>query len=351
MSNSAQSLPSPIPNDSKKSVLITGAAGFIGFHVSERFLSEGHRVVGLDNFNSYYDVALKRDRAAHLSKHPNFKMAECGLEDRDAVAAVWQDCAPDIVIHLAAQAGVRYSIENPDSYVSSNIIGTFNILEVCRRFGTKHLLAASTSSIYGSNTSMPFKEGDSISRPLSLYAATKGSAELLGHTYSALFGIPTTFFRFFTVYGPWGRPDMAAFKFTRAILADESIDVYNHGDLARDFTYIDDLVEAIIRLTENIPQTNEPSEKPQGANDFDAPFRVVNIGKGAPDKLMDFISELEKDLGKVAEKNFMPMQDGEMLTTFADTEMLESLIGYRPNTPLSVGIPKFASWYREYYKV
>jgi UDP-glucuronate 4-epimerase len=192
---------------------------------------------------------------------------------------------------------------------------------------------------------------DSISRPLSLYAATKGSSELLGHTYSALFGIPMTFFRFFTVYGPWGRPDMAAFKFVRAILADEPIDIYNHGNLARDFTYIDDLVEAIIRLTENSPQANNPSGKPQGSNDFDAPFRVVNVGKGAPDKLMDFIGELEQELGKSAEKNFMPMQDGEMLTTFADTALLKSLTGYRPETPLSVGIPKFVSWYRQYYNV
>lgn len=348
MSDSPSSPESSIPILSDKKILVTGAAGFIGFHLSNCLLAGGNRVVGLDNFNPYYEVSLKRARSALLAKHAGFELAECSLEDSTALRSVWKDFAPDIVIHLAAQAGVRYSIDNPDSYINANIIGTYNLLQTYREYGAGHLLAASTSSVYGSNPSIPFKEGDPITQPLSLYAATKGATELLGHTYSSLFLLPMTFFRFFTAYGPWGRPDMAAFKFTRAILAGEPIDIYNHGNLSRDFTYIDDLVEAIVRLTVKIPGHETVSGNTASPM---TPYRAINIGKGSPDRLMDFIVEIEKTLGIEAKKNFLDMQPGEMLTTYADTSQLESLIGYRPTTPLSVGIPEFVSWFRNYYKV
>ena len=327
--------------------LITGSAGFIGFHLARRLLADGHQVAGVDNFSSYYDPELKEARNAQLELHHNaFKVHRLDLQDASALTEAWDEARPDVVVHLAAQAGVRYSIDHPDSYVGSNLIGTFNILEAARRFQPRHLLAASTSSVYGANTQMPFRETDRAVHPVSLYAATKGATELMGHSYSHLFGIPTTFFRFFTVYGPWGRPDMALFKFTRAILAGEPIEVYGEGKMSRDFTYVDDLIEGIVRLAEAAPQVP--------ATDGDtlspvAPFRVVNIGGGTPSGLMDYIAELERALGREAMKTFLPMQDGDVTATFASADLLEQITGYRPMTPISVGVPAFVDWYRAHY--
>lgn len=329
--------------------LITGTAGFIGFHLSRRLLADGHQVVGIDNFSHYYDVTLKEARNAVLEKHGNgFKVLRISLEDSDALNSAWEDAAPDVVVHLAAQAGVRYSIEHPEAYVSSNLVGTFNVLEAARRFKPGHLLAASTSSAYGANTEMPFRETDQAVHPLTLYAATKSATELMGHSYSHLFGIPTTFFRFFTVYGPWGRPDMALFKFTKAILANQPIDVFGHGNMSRDFTFVDDLVESIVRLTRAIP-----GGAPVAGDTLSpvAAYRLVNIGGGAPSSLMDYISELERALGRQAEKKFLPMQDGDVAATYASADLLEALTAYKPSTPISVGVPAFVAWYREHYGV
>ena len=329
--------------------LITGSAGFIGFHLARRLLADGHQVAGVDNFSSYYDPELKEARNAQLELHHNaFKVHRLDLQDASALTEAWDEARPDVVVHLAAQAGVRYSIDHPDSYVGSNLIGTYNILEAARRFQPRHLLAASTSSVYGANTQMPFRETDRAVHPVSLYAATKGATELMGHSYSHLFGIPTTFFRFFTVYGPWGRPDMALFKFTRAILAGEPIEVYGEGKMSRDFTYVDDLIEGIVRLAEAAPQAP--------ATDGDtlspvAPFRVVNIGGGTPSGLMDYIAELERALGREAVKTFLPMQDGDVTATFASADLLEQITGYRPMTPISVGVPAFVDWYRAHYGI
>ncbi len=329
--------------------LVTGSAGFIGFHLCRRLLQDGHEVVGVDNFSAYYDVGLKHARNAELEVHHNAFKVECiDLEDRTALQRVWEAANPDVVLHLAAQAGVRYSIEHPDSYISSNLIGTFNILEGARTFKPKHLLAASTSSAYGANTVMPFRETDRAVHPLTLYAATKGATELMGHSYSHLFDIPTTFFRFFTVYGPWGRPDMALFKFTKAILADEEIEVYGQGEMSRDFTFIDDLVEGIVRLTGVIPQ-GEPIEGDTLSPV--APFRLVNIGGGTPSNLMDYIQEIEKALGREAKKVFLPMQEGDVRATFASADLLKRLTGYQPSTPISAGVPAFVAWYRDHYRV
>lgn len=328
--------------------LITGTAGFIGFHVARRLLADGHQVAGIDNFSAYYDPALKEARNAVLEAHHNaFRIYRVALEDKVALEAAWDQAQPDVVIHLAAQAGVRYSIDYPDTYVSANLIGTFNILEAARRLQPKHLLVASTSSAYGANTEMPFRETDRAVHPLTLYAATKGAGELMGHAYSHLFGIPTTFFRFFTVYGPWGRPDMALFKFTKAIMADEPIEVYGQGQMSRDFTYIDDLVEAIVRLVDVIPGT-VPVEGDTLSSA--APYRMVNIGGGTPSGLMDYISELEKALGRTAKKVYLPMQDGDVTATFASADLLERLTGYRPATPISVGVPAFVDWFRNKYE-
>lgn len=336
--------------DSPKKVLVTGAAGFIGFHISRRLLRDGCEVLGVDNFSEYYDVGLKRARINELAEFRSFSIVDCALEDREKLTETWERFSPDAVIHLAAQAGVRYSFENPDSFVSSNVLGSYNILELCRKFSTRHLLAASTSSMYGSSPVVPFEESSPTSSPLSLYAATKGATELLGHSYSAMFHIPMTFFRFFTVYGPWGRPDMAAFKFTRAIIAGEAIEIYNDGNLMRDFTYIDDLTESVSRLIKLPPVKGSPIAQKDSLSAA-APFRIVNIGKGAPDRLMDFIEEVERAVGKAAIKKFLPMQTGEMLTTSADTNLLYALTGYRPSTSLSVGIPRFVAWYRKHYGV
>jgi UDP-glucuronate 4-epimerase len=327
--------------------LVTGSAGFIGFHLCRRLLAEGHQVIGIDNFSDYYDVALKHARNAVLETHHNaFKVERLDLEDKAALNRAWEAAAPDVVIHLAAQAGVRYSIDHPEAYVSSNLVGTFNVLEAARRFQPKHLLAASTSSAYGANTEMPFRETDRAVHPLTLYAATKSATELMGHSYSHLFRVPTTFFRFFTVYGPWGRPDMALFKFTKAIMADEAIEVYGQGEMSRDFTFVDDLVEGIVRLSATIPGSDPV---PGDTLSPVAPFRLVNVGGGAPSNLMDYIGELERALGREAKKTFLPMQDGDVRATYASADLLEHLTGYKPSTPISIGVPAFVDWYRAHY--
>lgn len=329
-------------------LLITGTAGFIGFHVAQRLLGAGHQVLGIDNFSAYYDPLLKEDRNAILETYPAYSVERISLEDAPALNDVWQRFQPDIVVHLAAQAGVRYSIEHPEDYISANLVGTFNVLEAARHQGVKHLLAASTSSAYGANLKMPFRETDKTVHPMTLYAATKSATELMGHSYAHLFGVPTTFFRFFTVYGPWGRPDMALFKFARAMLKDEPIEVYGEGRMSRDFTYIDDLVEAITRLVQVVPGRTPPVEGDTLSPV--APFRLVNIGGGNPSLLMDYIGELEAAFGRPAIKTFLPMQDGDVPNTTASPELLVRLIGYRPNTPISVGVPAFVNWFRGHYE-
>jgi UDP-glucuronate 4-epimerase len=328
-------------------VLVTGAAGFIGFHVCRALLAQGADVLGIDNFSEYYDPALKEARAGILCREPRFTLVRGSIEDMAAFRAAWTGFAPEIVIHLAAQAGVRYSIDHPESYVGPNLIGTFNLLELARRHPARHLLAASTSSVYGANTELPFAEDQCTRTPMSLYAATKGAAELMGHSYAHLFGIPTTFFRFFTVYGPWGRPDMALFKFTRAILEGEPIHVYNQGAMVRDFTFIDDLVAAILRLVDAVPGT-EPVEGDSLSPV--APYRIVNIGGGQPVQLMDYIAELERALGRTAVRNYLPMQAGDVPATAASLDLLHALTGVAPATPLAEGIARFVEWYRQFYE-
>lgn len=331
--------------------LVTGAAGFIGFHVSQRLLSAGHQVVGIDNLNDYYDVNLKLARLEQL-KSPNFLFVECDLADRQGMAQLFADQGFARVIHLAAQAGVRYSIDNPHAYADANLIGHLNVLEGCRHHNIGHLLYASSSSVYGLNKKMPFSTDDSVDHPVSLYAATKKANELMSHTYSHLYGIPTTGLRFFTVYGPWGRPDMALFKFTRAIIAGESIDVYNHGQMRRDFTYIDDIVESIIRLQDIVPQKDPQWTVENGsAASSSAPYRVYNIGNSQPVTLMAYIEALESALGMTAEKNMLPMQPGDVLETSADTAALYKVIGFKPKTSVEEGIKRFTEWYRAFYKV
>jgi UDP-glucuronate 4-epimerase len=330
-------------------VLITGAAGFIGFHVTQKLLARGDQVVGLDNLNDYYEVSLKEARLAQLNYFSDFIFVRASLENRDAVELIFSEHQFDAVINLAAQAGVRYSIENPRAYIDSNIVGFTNILEGCRHQNTGHLIYASSSSVYGLNSKMPFSVHDNVDHPISLYAATKKANELLAHTYSHLYGIPTTGLRFFTVYGPWGRPDMAYFLFTRAILSGEPIKVFNNGHMQRDFTYIDDIVEGVIRATDQPATANSlwDSENPDPGTSK-APYRLYNIGNGAPASLMDYISALEKALGKTALKEFLPMQPGDVAATYADIEALETAVDYRPNTPIDVGIGKFVDWYLDY---
>lgn len=329
--------------------LVTGSAGFIGFHLSRRLLDAGHEVLGVDNFSDYYDVELKQARNTDLEGRAGYQVERLNLEDGPALTQVWGDWAPDVVVHLAAQAGVRYSIDHPEVYVSSNLVGSFNILEAARRHQPRHLLCASTSSAYGANTEMPFRETDRAVHPTTLYAATKGATELMGHSYAHLFGVPTTFFRFFTVYGPWGRPDMALFKFAKLMLEGKSIEVYGQGQMSRDFTYVEDLVEAIVRLTAVVPGTAPPVEGDTLSPV--APFRLVNIGGGKPSPLMDYIAELERALGRTAEKTFLPMQDGDVPNTTASPELLERLTGYKPETPISVGVPAFVGWFRQHYNL
>lgn len=329
-------------------ILVTGAAGFIGANVCSRLLSNGNSVVGLDNLNDYYDVALKEARLEPLIQNDDFHFLKIDISDSLAIAKLFEEQRFDRVIHLAAQAGVRYSLTNPLSYAQSNLLGHLNILEGCRHTKVKHLVYASSSSVYGLNGKTPFSTSDSVDHPISLYAATKKSNELMAHSYSHLYGIPTTGLRFFTVYGPWGRPDMALFKFTKNILAGEPIDIYNNGEMQRDFTYIDDIVEGIIRISDVIPQVNNEWTVETGSPaTSSAPYRVYNLGNGSPVKLMDYITSLEKSLGIEAIKNFMPMQPGDVYRTYADTQDLFAATGYKPKVGVDEGVKAFVDWYRE----
>ena len=334
-------------------VLVTGTAGFIGFHVAKKLVAAGHEVIGIDGITAYYDVALKRRRHAILLQSPGFSAHELMLEDEAALGEVYEAVKPEVVIHLAAQAGVRYSLANPRAYVETNLVGTFNLMECVRRAPPRHFLIASTSSVYGGNTKMPFVESDPSDHPLTLYAASKKATEVMAHSYAHLWEIPTTAFRFFTVYGPWGRPDMALFKFTKGIIEGTPIDIYNNGDMARDFTYIDDLAQAIVLLADAVPQ--DPRAFPEGAAELGlsslAPYRVVNIGNGAPVRLLDFIEAIEQAIGRPAIRNYMPMQPGDVPATFADTSLLERITGFRPTTPVAVGVQRFVAWYRDYFNV
>ncbi len=333
-------------------ILVTGAAGFIGMHASQRLLARGDEVVGLDNLNDYYDPTLKDARLARLTPHPAFRFVKMDVADRAGMEQLFATEKFDRVIHLAAQAGVRYSLQNPHAYIDSNVVGFMNVLEGCRYAKVQHLVYASSSSVYGGNTRMPFSERDSVDHPVSIYAATKKANELMAHTYSHLYGLPTTGLRFFTVYGPWGRPDMALFLFTKAILEGRPIDVFNHGKMKRDFTYVDDIVEGVIRT---LDRTAEPdaafaSDQPDPGRSK-APFRVFNIGNHDPVQLMDFVTAIESTLGMSAQKNFMPLQDGDVPATYADTEALNAWTGFAPATSVQDGVARFVAWYRDYYRV
>lgn len=331
-------------------LLVTGAAGFIGFHVCQRLLTQGHDVIGIDNLNDYYDVSLKRDRLKQLDILSGFRYQQLDLADRVGIAGLFTKEKFHRVIHLAAQAGVRYSLDNPMAYADSNLIGHLTILEGCRQHDIEHLVYASSSSVYGLNNKLPFSIDDSVDHPVSLYAATKKANELMSHTYSHLYGIPTTGLRFFTVYGPWGRPDMALFKFTKAILDGKPIDVYNNGQLSRDFTYIDDVVEGILRISDVIPKVNPDWRVEQGTPaTSSAPYRVYNIGNGQPVILLNFIDALENALGRPAIKNMLPMQPGDVHATWAETEDFFAATGYRPQVAVQEGVNRFVDWYRNYY--
>jgi len=331
-------------------ILVTGAAGFIGFHLSRRLLAAGHSVVGLDNLNDYYDVRLKEARLARLTPSPNFRFVRQGLEEREKLHALFAAESFATVVNLAAQAGVRYSLTNPYAYIDSNIVGFVNLLEGCRHYGVRHLVYASSSSVYGANTAMPFSVHHNVDHPVSLYAATKKANELMAHTYSSLYGIPATGLRFFTVYGPWGRPDMALFLFTRAILEGRPIDVFNYGKMQRDFTYVDDIVEGVVRVMDRIPEGNPAwsGDHPDPGTSY-APYKIYNIGNNNPVELLSFIEALEDCLGKKAEKNFLPLQAGDVPATYADVDDLMRDVGFQPSTPIEEGIRRFVAWYREYY--
>jgi UDP-glucuronate 4-epimerase len=332
-------------------VLVTGAAGFIGYHLSERLLARGDEVFGFDNLNAYYDPRLKEARLARLTPHPGFRFAQGSLEDRSALEAAFDAFQPQRVVNLAAQAGVRYSLENPHAYIDSNIVGFLNILEACRHRGIEHLVYASSSSVYGANRKLPFAVEDSVDHPVSLYAASKKANELMAHTYSHLFNLPTTGLRFFTVYGPWGRPDMALFLFTRKILAGEPIDVFNHGRHTRDFTYIDDIVEGVVRTLDRVPGPDphyDPLD-PTPASSL-APYRVYNIGNHQPVELLRYIEVLEECLGRKADKRLLPMQPGDVPDTYADVEALSRDTGYSPSTSIESGVRRFVDWYRQFYQ-
>ncbi|HEY5106895.1 MAG TPA: NAD-dependent epimerase/dehydratase family protein [Caulobacteraceae bacterium] len=329
-------------------VLITGTAGFIGFHLARRLLADGCDVTGIDGMTDYYDVRLKKARHAILKAESRFTECLLMLEDMPGLTQAAKAAEPAVIVHLAAQAGVRYSLENPRAYLDSNLTGTFNVLEIAREMHLGHLLIASTSSIYGDNTSMPFRETDRADHPITFYAATKKSTELMSHAYSHLWGVPTTALRFFTVYGPWGRPDMALFKFVEAISEDRPVEVYNHGDMARDFTYVDDIVEAVVRLVRAIPERGRPAPGADDSLSPVAPWRAVNVGCGAPVQLTAFIDEIERVMGRKARRELMPMQPGDVVATFADWRLLEALTGYRPSTSIAEGVGAFWSWYQEF---
>lgn len=333
-------------------ILITGAAGFIGYNLSSELLARGYDIIGIDNMNNYYEVSLKNARLSNLKTADAFKFFHFDIEDRDKVKSLFANNQVDVVINLAAQAGVRYSLENPHSYINSNIVGFMNILEACRYNEVQHLIYASSSSVYGANTSLPFSVHDNVDHPLSLYAATKKANELMAHTYSSLYGLPTTGLRFFTVYGPWGRPDMALFKFTKNIIEGKQIDVFNNGEMMRDFTYVDDIVEAISRLIEKkaIPNPKWSGKRPDPATSY-APYKIYNIGNNNPVNLLDFIEAIEEKVGRKAIKNYMPLQAGDVPATYADVEDLYKDIDFRPQTSIKDGVGKFVDWYIDYYKI
>lgn len=337
-----------------KKVLVTGAAGFIGFHLSQKLINQGNQVIGVDNLNDYYDVSLKQARLDQLSQHDTmFEFHRMDLSDNQGLQTLFGGGKPDVVVNLAAQAGVRYSLTNPHAYVDSNLVGFLNILEACRHHDVKHLVYASSSSVYGANTKMPFSVHHNVDHPLSLYAATKKANELMAHSYSHLYGLPTTGLRFFTVYGPWGRPDMALFIFTKAIFEGKPIQLFNNGDMERDFTYVDDIVEALARLIENEPPKGNPDwsgAAPDPASSF-APYRIYNIGNNSPVKLKYFVEVLENAIGRKAIKEYLPMQPGDVPATYADVDALVRDVDFKPATPIEVGIERFVKWYREYYGV
>ncbi|OPH09831.1 NAD-dependent epimerase [Cylindrospermopsis raciborskii] len=333
-------------------ILVTGAAGFIGFHLTNYLLGQGETVVGIDNLNNYYDVSLKQARLEQLQPNKLFTFAHVELADQQGIDKLFTEHEFDAVVNLAAQAGVRYSLKNPHAYINSNIVGFTNILESCRHHQIKHLVFASSSSVYGANTKVPFSTHDNVDHPISLYAATKKANELMAHTYSHLYGLPTTGLRFFTVYGPWGRPDMALFLFTKAILSGEPIEVFNYGKMKRDFTYIDDIVEGIVRVINNIPQgnTNWCGDDPDPGSSK-APYKIYNIGNNNPVELSRFIEVIEKCLGIKAKKNMLPLQPGDVTMTYADVDDLIQDVGFKPATPIEVGVKRFVEWYRDYYQV
>ena len=340
-----------IESTQARKVLITGTAGFIGFHLARLLLAEGFRVHGYDGMTDYYDVRLKQRRHAMLLQNPAFSASEAMLEDQAKLDKVANEFAPDIIIHLAAQAGVRYSLENPRAYLDANVIGTFNVMEAARRLDVQHLLISSTSSVYGGNDEMPFSEMDKADTQLTIYAATKKAGESMAHAYAHLWNLPTTIFRFFTVYGPWGRPDLALYKFVDAILDDRPIDIYNHGDMYRDFTYVEDLVRGIRLLIDAVPVRPASKEEIEPGDSLSpvAPYRVVNIGNADKVRLLDFIDGIEACLGKKAIRNYMEMQKGDVMATWADTSLLQRLTGYRPHTDFHDGITRFVEWFRDYY--
>ncbi|PTM98653.1 NAD-dependent epimerase/dehydratase family protein [Mycoplana dimorpha] len=332
---------------------ITGAAGFIGFHLARRLLEEGHTVVGFDGMTSYYDVALKEARLAALNQFPSFRFHRAMLEDHASLRKAMEEAEPDVVVHLAAQAGIRYSLEEPRSYVESNIVGTWNLLDAARAVAPRHLLLASTSSVYGANDAIPFRESDHTDEPLNIYAASKKAMEVMAHSYAHLYRLPTTAFRFFTVYGSWGRPDMALFKFTKAILEGREIEIYGEGRMSRDFTFVGDLVEGILRLSSVVPSEDNRVASPAGLDTLShqAPYRVVNIGGGSPAGLLEFVATLEEALGQPAKRKLLPIQQGEAPRTYASPDLLLALTGYKPATPLSAGVKDFVDWYRDHYGV